>query len=58
MNEHRTSDQNVELWRRELAEAGWVRVRWDLYRDPQGFLHRGPYAAWCLLKGRKCELPA
>ena len=43
--------QDIELWKRELTQAGWTAVRSTLWRDPNGGLHRGPYGAWCDLHG-------
>jgi hypothetical protein len=39
--------QDVETWKSDLIEAGWVAVRWNVWKAPDGALHRGPYGAWC-----------
>lgn len=40
--------QNVELWVRELHEAGWKewRRRSTIWLSPDGDLFLGPYGAW------------
>lgn len=49
-------ESDVTRWRRELAEAGWTRESRDAYRAPSGELHRGPYKAWCVMRGVPCEV--
>ncbi len=38
--------QNLELWLRELKEAGWQRVKLTVFMSPDGTLYRGPFGAW------------
>lgn len=42
--------QDVELWERELYEAGWLKQHGNVYRSPSGLYYRGPYNAWKLMK--------
>ena len=44
------SENQVDLWIRELAEAGWEHVRGTIWRSPDGALYRGPYGAWKAMK--------
>jgi hypothetical protein len=41
--------QDVELWRRELGEAGWTALRHNLWKAPCGCLYLGPYRAWTVM---------
>lgn len=51
--------QDVEKWKRELIAAGWKAIRSTIWESPQKLLYRGPYLAWCVMKGVKFEpLPA
>lgn len=43
-------EDEVEMWRRELTEAGWTRLRSTLWRSPSGELFLGPYGAWTVMK--------
>jgi hypothetical protein len=45
--------QDVELWQKELAEAGWERLRHDMYKAPCGCTYRGPYRAWTVMLAMK-----
>lgn len=49
--------QNVELWKRELTEAGWKPHRTGLtvWESPEGALYRGPYGAWKEMKRRSSK---
>lgn len=40
-------EHGPEQWTAELRAAGWVEVRLNVWRSPQGWLFRGPYGAWC-----------
>lgn len=52
-------EQNVELWKRELKEAGWVEVRSDIWECPARLWYRGPFQAWQLMKTHpELQLPA
>jgi hypothetical protein len=50
-------EQDVEKWKRELLEAGWQPMRATIWANPEGLLYRGPYLAWCVMRGIPCELP-
>ena len=39
-------------WRRDLEAAGWTEINSITYRDPEGYLWRGPYGAWHELQRR------
>ena len=41
--------QDVELWVRELTEAGWTKVLSTVWKSPSGHMFRGPYKAWELM---------
>lgn len=41
---------NVELWIKELTDAGWEKVMATVWKCPAGPLFRGPYRAWQLMK--------
>lgn len=43
--------QDVECWRRQLLAAGWTEERWNIWKSPNGLFYRGPYLAWCIMKG-------
>jgi len=43
---------DVETWRRDLIEAGWIEESMTVWSDPEGNLWRGPYGAWCELQRR------
>ena len=47
--------QNVELWKRELAAAGWKTHRKSatIWESPEGALYLGPYGAWKEMR-RRC----
>lgn len=51
-------ESDVERWRRELYEAGWKDLSRHFWRSPTGEQYRGPYKAWCVMKGIPCELPS
>lgn len=40
----------IDIWERELVEAGWKRVRLAIWQAPNGALFRGPYQAWRMMK--------
>ena len=41
--------QDVELWERELRQAGWNNTMPTVWQSPSGHYFRGPYKAWTLL---------
>lgn len=43
-------EQDVELWERELKEAGWTKLHANVYESPSGLMYRGPFQAWRLMK--------
>lgn len=45
--------QDVELWKRELAEAGWKPVKSTVWQSPDGTMHLGPYGAWVKMLGMR-----
>ena len=50
--------QDVEQWRRELRAAGWLEESSTVWESPSGLRYRGPFKAWCVMKGVPCELPS
>lgn len=40
----------------QLVKAGWKQVRSTVFKSPSGQYYRGPYGAWCHMKGIKCEV--
>ena len=50
--------QNVEQWIKELKEAGWKRhaTQSTIWIAPWGAWYRGPFKAWCVMKGVPCQL--
>ncbi len=42
-------EQDIDLWIRELKEAGWEQVQMTVWKSPSGYLFRGPYKAWELM---------
>ena len=46
-------EQDIERWKRELREAGWIEYRITIWRAPGGQLFRGPYHAWQVMTQRK-----
>ncbi len=51
-----TQRTSAEDWESDLLAAGWRRVKLHVYADPDGYLWRGPYGAWCELQRRKASL--
>lgn len=52
------ADHGPEQWTADLLTAGWTEVRLNVWRSPDGGLHRGPYGAWCELhSGRDNNTP-
>lgn len=48
--------QDVELWIRELKEAGWKQYRgMNAWQAPCGCLYRGPYKAWTIMLATKAN---
>lgn len=47
---------DVELWRRELSEAGWTAIRHDVWKAPCGCLYRGPWRAWVTMLEMKANM--
>lgn len=47
--------QDVELWRRELREAGWTPIRHNLWKAPCGCLYLGPWRAWTVMLAYKAN---
>ena len=45
--------QDVDLWIKELNEAGWKRHATNptMWISPLGGWYRGPYKAWCEMRG-------
>lgn len=46
--------QDVEQWKRELVAGGWKAIRSTIWESPNRLLYRGPYLAWCVMKGLPC----
>lgn len=42
-----------EEWIAQLLKAGWKQVRSTVFKSPSGQYYRGPYGAWCHMKGIK-----
>jgi hypothetical protein len=47
-----TMGTEIELWIKELTEAGWERTHSTMWKSPEGERFRGPYAAWLVMKSR------
>lgn len=45
-------ERDVQMWERELREAGWEPYRARKWRSPTGELYLGPYGAWKEMKRR------
>lgn len=45
--------QDAEKWAADLAAAGWKKHRTQstIWISPSGASYRGPYGAWCIMKG-------
>ena len=43
-------EQDVDLWERELREAGWTRRFPTVWQSPGGSFYRGPFGAWKAMK--------
>ena len=41
---------DVEIWERELREAGWKEIHHTQWECPAGYRFRGPYGAWKNMK--------
>jgi hypothetical protein len=39
-------NQEIEMWIKELTEAGWKQVLHNIWKSPRGKLYYGPYGAW------------
>ncbi len=39
-------EPSTEQMKDDLEKSGWVNIRSTTWRDPRGFLFRGPYGAW------------
>jgi hypothetical protein len=39
-----------EQWVEELIAAGWKKESTTVWKSPQGFLYRGPFHAWQVMK--------
>jgi hypothetical protein len=48
---------SVTTWVRELEAAGWRKHTSTSWYSPWGQLYRGPYKAWCVMRGMPCEAP-
>lgn len=48
-------EHGPESWARELRAGGWVEVRLNVWRAPDGYLYRGPYGAWVEMYRRQAE---
>jgi hypothetical protein len=48
--------QDVEVWKRELGEAGWTAIRHDVWKAPCGCLYRGPWRAWVTMLAMKANM--
>lgn len=54
MRETATSN-DVDLWLKELKEAGWRPMTSTIWRSPTGKLFLGPYGAWKWMKAGVAE---
>jgi hypothetical protein len=60
-NDSQADGEVNEKWKRELVAAGWKAIRSTIWESPNRLLYRGPYLAWCVMKGVPCvpcELPS
>jgi hypothetical protein len=46
-----------DQWVSELLAAGWRKHTSTSWYSPAGQLYRGPYKAWCVMRGIQCEAP-
>lgn len=52
-------ESEMEMWERELREAGWKpyqfrgKPRLHIWEAPNGALYHGPYAAWRMMQSVK-----
>lgn len=59
MNQNEMADtasapkHEIDQWMAELTDAGWQRLGWSVWADPDGRMYRGPYGAWVQLQLRK-----
>jgi len=49
--------QDVTRWKKELTEAGWKQEHATLWVSATGHYFRGPYLAWCVMRGIPMEHP-
>jgi hypothetical protein len=52
--------QDVDKWIADLKAAGWARhaTHSTIWVSPWGAWYRGPYKAWCIMKGIPCKIDA
>jgi hypothetical protein len=55
MKSQNSIEQDSEKWVRELKEAGWKSHGISHWIAPWGDWYRGPYKAWCVMKGIPCR---
>lgn len=50
-------EQDIDKWVRGLKEAGWKKhaTASTVWVSPWGGWYRGPYKAWCVMKGIPCK---
>lgn len=49
-----TPVDHVATWVSELEAAGWRKHTATSWYAPSGQLYRGPYKAWCVMRGVPC----